>query len=73
MTITITDYIEEHTKTPVIRIETYKGHTIINDSDDWRPFMLIPNEFEEFRPITTRYRTLSAAKAVITRTNKMKG
>ena len=69
----LTQYIEEHTKAPVYRIETYKGYNIIKDSDTWRPYLLIAPEFEEPRPITTRYRTLSAAKAGITRNEKMKG
>lgn len=63
----LTQYIEEHTKAPVYRIDTYKGHNIIKDSDNWRPYLLLAPEFEGLRPRTTRYRTLSAAKAAITR------
>lgn len=62
----MTKYIEEHTKAPIIRTDTYKGHTIIIDSDNWRPYMLLAPEFVRLRPITTRYRTLAAAKAGIT-------
>lgn len=66
----LTEYIEEHTKAPVYRIETYKGHNIIKDSDTWRPYLLLAPEFEDPKPGTTRYRTLSAAKAAITRNEK---
>lgn len=69
----LTEYIEEHTKAPIYRIETYNGHNIIKDSDTCRPYLLIAPEFEEPRPRTTRYRTLSAAKAGITRTEKIRG
>lgn len=65
-----TQYIEDHTKSPMYRIDTYRGYTIINDSDNWRPYLLIAPEFEEPRPRTTRYKTLSAAKAAITRNEK---
>lgn len=69
----LTQYIEEHTKAPVYRIDTYKGHNIIQDSDKWKPYLLLRPEFEEPRPRITRYSTLSAAKAAITRNYKMKG
>lgn len=69
----MTQFLEDHTKSPMYRIDTYRGYTIVNDSDKWRPYLLIAPEFEEPRPRTTRYKTLSAAKAAITRYEKMKG
>lgn len=66
----LAQYIEDHTKAPILRIDTYRGYEIINDSDKWRPYLLLAPEFEEPRPRTTRYRTLSAAKAGITRNEK---
>lgn len=69
----LTQYIEDHTKAPILRIDTYRGYEIIKDSDTWRPYLLLAPEFEEPRPRTTRYRTLSAAKAGITRNEKSRG
>lgn len=66
----MTQFLEDHTKSPMYRIDTYRGYTIVNDSDTWRPYLLIAPEFEEPRPRTTRYKTLSAAKAAITRNEK---
>ncbi len=66
----LTQYIEDQTKSPIYLIDTYKGYNIIKDSDTLRPYLLIAPEFDEPRPRTTRYMTLSAAKACITRNEK---
>lgn len=66
----LTQYVEDHTNASILRIDTYRGYTIVKVSDTWRPYLLLASEFESSRPMTVRYRTIKAAKAGITRNEK---